>query len=167
MAYNPLLLFLVLVLHITFSGTTGRPKGIIRITNSSDTIPPFDGINTMAVTGMNNFGWRPMESIYISPGPLYHSSPIGWTMAVHSIGGTTVILEKFDSEAVLWMIEKYKCTTGHFVSTHFVRLLKLPKGVREKYNVSSLVKIFHSAAPTPVEVKKAMIAWFGPIIQEF
>lgn len=147
------------------SGTTGRPKGIIR--HSAQPSQPFDAVNPMAVTGLTHFGFKPLESVYVSPGPLYHSSPIGWTMAIHAIGGTVVVLEKFDAEAVLRLIEKYQCTTGHFVATHFVRMLKLPQQIREKYSTKSLVRIFHSAAPTPVEVKKRMIEWFGPIIQEF
>ncbi|KAI9006789.1 long-chain fatty-acid-CoA ligase [Hyaloraphidium curvatum] len=150
------------------SGSTGRPKGIHRLPPpGAPAEPPFDGINPSAVTGMRLFGFEPYKSVYISPGPLYHSSPIGWTMAVQSIGGTVVIMEKFDAEALLALIERYRCTTGHFVATHFVRLLKLPQAVRAKYDLSSLVKIFHSAAPTPADVKRAMIAWIGPKIQEF
>lgn len=150
------------------SGTTGKPKGIIRLPpKGAPEILPYDGPNSMANMGMNLFGWKPLESVYISPGPLYHSSPIGWTMGMQAIGGTTVIMERFDAEAVLRLIDQYKCTTGHFVATHFVRMLKLPEEVRRKYSLKSLVKIFHSAAPTPVLVKKAMIEWLGPIIQEF
>lgn len=119
----------------------------------------FDGTNQLCIMGLALFGFKPFETVYLSPAPLYHAAPIGWTMAIHSIGGTCVIMEKFDEVKALELIEKHKCTTGQFVPTHFIRMLKMPAEKRLKYDVSSLKGIFHAAAPCPVPVKKAMIEW--------
>jgi len=88
-------------------------------------------------------------------------------MSVHKLGGTVIVMEKFDPEQMLALIEKYRVTCGQFVPTHFVRLLKLPEEVRAKYDVSSLTSAVHAAAPCPVPVKEQMIAWWGPIIHEY
>jgi acyl-CoA synthetase (AMP-forming)/AMP-acid ligase II len=88
-------------------------------------------------------------------------------MTVHKIGGTVVMMTKFDPEAALAAIEKYRVTCSQFVPTHFVRMLKLPEDVRGKYNLSSLNCAIHAAAPCPVPVKEAMIGWWGPVIEEY
>jgi long-chain acyl-CoA synthetase len=107
------------------------------------------------------------DSVYLSPTPLYHAAPLGWSMTVQKIGGTVVVMKKFDEEAVLRFIEKYKVTCGQFVPTHFVRMLKLPEAVRGQYDISSINCAIHAAAPCPVPVKEAMINWWGPIIEEY
>jgi acyl-CoA synthetase (AMP-forming)/AMP-acid ligase II len=107
------------------------------------------------------------NAIYLSPAPLYHAAPLRWSMTVHKIGGTVVVMEKFDPEAALATIEKYKITDGQFVPTHFVRMLKLPEEVRKKYDVSTLKCAIHAAAPIPVPVKEAMIEWWGPVLYEY
>ena len=104
---------------------------------------------------------------YLSPAPLYHSAPIYWTMAVHRLGGTAVVMEKFDPRTALALIEKYRITHSNMVPTMFVRMLKLDEDVRLSYDHSSLVQVIHAAAPCPVDVKRAMIEWWGPIISEF
>jgi long-chain acyl-CoA synthetase len=109
----------------------------------------------------------PAECVYLSPAPLYHAAPLRWTMGVHRLGGTVVVMEKFDPEAALALIEKYRVNCGQFVPTHFVRMLKLPEEVRTKYDVSSMVSAVHAAAPCPVPVKEQMIAWWGPVIYEY
>ena len=145
------------------SGTTGRPKGVKRdITGTG----PIDAPNGLAMMGQGLYGWTP-DSIYLSPAPLYHAAPLGWTMAVQSIGGTVVVMERFDPEAALKDIETYKVTTAQWVPTHFVRMLKLPPEVRTRYDLSSLKAVFHAAAPCPVPVKEQMIEWWGPIINEY
>jgi fatty-acyl-CoA synthase len=107
------------------------------------------------------------DSVYLSPAPLYHAAPLRWSMTIHRIGGTVVVMERFDPEAALATIEKYKVTDGQFVPTHFVRMLKLPEEVRAKYDVSTLKCAIHAAAPCPVPVKRAMIEWWGPVLFEY
>ncbi|MDT5007621.1 MAG: long-chain acyl-CoA synthetase, partial [Mycobacterium sp.] len=90
-----------------------------------------------------------------------------WSMVVQSMGGTTVVMEKFDPERALECIQRYRITHGQFVPAMFVRMLKLPRAVRDSYDVSSLQRVVHAAAPCPVEIKKQMIDWWGPIIDEY
>jgi len=145
------------------SGTTGRPKGVRIPLPEDDNIA---GVNLLAVLAMQVFGLS-ADSIYLSPAPLYHAAPLRWCMSVHSIGGTAVIMEKFDPELVLQAIEKYHVTDSQWVPTHFVRMLKLPDAVREQYDLSSLKGAVHAAAPCPIPIKKAMIKWWGPILHEY
>jgi long-chain acyl-CoA synthetase len=145
------------------SGTTGRPKGVKR----ADPGPqPIDAPNALALIGLALYGWSP-ESVYLSPAPLYHAAPLGWSMAMQAMGGTVILMERFDAEETLHAIEKHRVTTAQFVPTHFVRMLKLPDEVRAKYDVSSLTQVFHAAAPCPIPVKEQMIAWWGPIVSEY
>lgn len=145
------------------SGTTGRPKGV-RVPLPED--PAIDQANPllMLAAGLYRFN---ANSIYLSPAPLYHAAPLRWSMIVHKIGGTVVMMKKFDPEGVLAAIEKYKVTCGQYVPTHFIRMLKLPDDVRRKYDLSTLDCAIHAAAPCPIPVKDAMIAWWGPIIEEY
>jgi long-chain acyl-CoA synthetase len=147
------------------SGTTGRPKGVRRAGGAVGP-QPIDGPSPLAMIGQALLGFSP-EMIYLSPAPLYHAAPLGWSMAVHSLGGTVVMMERFDPEAALAAIERYGVTCAQWVPTHFVRMLKLPEETRTKYDVSSLRSVFHAAAPCPVPVKEAMIAWWGPIVHEY
>jgi fatty-acyl-CoA synthase len=144
------------------SGTTGRPKGIRR---ELAHLPPVEApnillplLNAVGITG---------ESVYLSPAPLYHTAPSFWSMSVQALGGTTVVMEKFDPGGALECIERYGITHGQFVPAMFVRMLKLPESVRNSYDVSSLKRVVHAAAPCPVEIKKQMIEWWGPIIDEY
>ncbi len=146
------------------SGTTGRPKGVKRA--GVDGPQPIDAPNGLAMIGQALFGYEP-DMVYLSPAPLYHAAPLGWTMAVHALGGTVILMERFDAEQALGYIEQYKVTCAQWVPTHFVRMLKLPEEARARYDVSSLKKVFHAAAPCPVPVKEAMIGWWGPIVQEY
>ena len=145
------------------SGTTGRPKGV-RVPLPVD--PSIAASNALVMLAMGLYRFNP-NSIYLSPAPLYHAAPLRWSMTVHKIGGTVVIMKKFDPEAVLASIEKYKITCGQYVPTHFVRMLKLPDDIRSKYDLSSLDCAIHAAAPCPVPVKEAMINWWGPVIEEY
>ena len=145
------------------SGTTGRPKGV-RVPLPPD--PAIDQINSLAQIAMTLYRFTP-DSVYLSPAPLYHAAPLRWSMTVHKIGGTVVMMKKFDPEGVLAAIEKYKVTCGQYVPTHFIRLLKLPEEIRSKYDLSTLDCAIHAAAPCPIPVKEAMIAWWGPIIEEY
>jgi acyl-CoA synthetase (AMP-forming)/AMP-acid ligase II len=107
------------------------------------------------------------SSVYLSPAPLYHAAGVNYTMAVNRVGATAILMRKFDAENVLRLIETHRVTHAQFVPTMFVRMLKLPKSVREKYDVSSLRCVIHAAAPCPVDVKHHMMKWFGPIIHEY
>ena len=144
------------------SGTTGRPKGV----KPALTGLPIDAPHSLQMLAMGLF-WFTGESIYISPAPLYHAAPLRWCMTVHKLGGTVIVMEKFDPEDCLRQIEKYRCDVGQFVPTHFVRMLKLPEEVRKKYDVSSMKSAVHAAAPCPIPVKEQMIAWWGPVLHEY
>jgi long-chain acyl-CoA synthetase len=145
------------------SGTTGRPKGILRPPSPD---PAIDHVVPLVMVANLVFGIGP-DSVYLSTAPLYHAAPLGWTMCVHILGGTVVLMHHFEPEAALANIERYRCNAGQFVPTHFVRMLKLPEEVRARYDVSSLKTALHAAAPCPVPVKRAMIDWWGPVIDEY
>ena len=145
------------------SGTTGRPKGV-KIPLPVD--PAIDQTNVLVQLAMMAYGIN-QDAVYLSPAPLYHAAPLRWSMTVHKIGGTVVVMERFDPEAALAAIEKYQITDSQFVPTHFVRMLKLPEELRRKYDVSTLKCAIHAAAPCPVPVKQAMIAWWGPVLYEY
>ena len=145
------------------SGTTGRPKGVRRALPEGE-VGAAPGPLMMLHVGL--YGASP-DSVYLSPAPLYHAAPLGWTAGMLQLGGTVVVMDKFDPETALKYIEQYKITTAQWVPTHFVRMLKLPQEVRSRYDISSLQAVFHAAAPCPVPVKEQMIAWWGPIIHEY
>jgi long-chain acyl-CoA synthetase len=143
------------------SGTTGRPKGIKR---ALPHVPPSESPGLMA--GLVSF-WMHPDAVYLSPAPLYHTAPSVWSMQSQAGGITTVVMEKFDAEGALDAIAKYNVTHGQFVPVMFTRMLKLPESVRKSYDVSSLERVMHAAAPCPVEIKKQMIDWWGPIVDEY
>lgn len=147
------------------SGTTGRPKGIRpKPPEDRDPLAPVPLVALASLgAGMPGDG----SMIYLSPAPLYHAAPIGWCSTVHRLGGTIVVMEKFDPESALAAIEKYKVTDSQWVPTHFVRMLKLPPELRTKYDLSSHQRALHAAAPCPVEIKREMIEWWGPIVNEY
>ncbi|MCR4532833.1 AMP-binding protein, partial [Acinetobacter venetianus] len=126
----------------------------------------IDAPNPLAMMAQGLFGFQ-NDSVYLSPAPLYHAAPLRWCMSVHRLGGTVVVMEKFDPEDALGLIEKYKIDVGQFVPTHFVRMLNLPPEVRAKYDVSSMRSAVHAAAPCPIPVKEQMMAWWGPVIHEY
>jgi long-chain acyl-CoA synthetase len=145
------------------SGTTGRPKGIKKaFENNPITLAnPFLKILCADMCGMN------ADSIYLSPAPLYHAAPLRFNMMATVLGGTSIIMERFDAEEFLKLVEKHKATQSQLVPTMFVRMLKLPEEVRRSYDVSSLKGAIHAAAPCPVDVKARMIDWWGPILIEY
>lgn len=143
------------------SGTTGRPKGIKR---ELPHLPPSEVPGMMAA--LIGF-WMTPDAVYISPAPLYHTAPSVWSMQTLAAGITTVVLEKFDAQGCLDAIARHKVTHGQFVPVMFTRMLKLPEDVRNSYDISSLQRVMHAAAPCPVEIKKQMIDWWGPIVDEY
>ncbi|WP_333586946.1 acyl-CoA synthetase [Phenylobacterium sp.] len=144
------------------SGTTGRPKGI----KPPLTGGPIDAPNALSMMAELMFGFPP-DGAYLSPAPLYHAAPLRWCMGYQRLGGTVVVMEKFDPEHALALIEKHSIDCGQFVPTHFVRMLKLPPEVRERYDLSSLKSAVHAAAPCPIPVKEQMMEWWGPVIHEY
>ncbi|HUV09521.1 MAG TPA: AMP-binding protein, partial [Acidimicrobiia bacterium] len=130
------------------SGTTGRPKGIRYRLERKPVGNPDIGLSGFAsIYSIDD------DTIYLSPAPLYHSAPLQFCIAINRLGGTNVILEHFDPEACLAAIERHRITHAQFVPTMFVRMLKLPAEVRERYDLSSLQLVIHAAAPCPVEIK--------------
>lgn len=145
------------------SGTTGRPKGIRRELPEGE---PFSDGNDQTVAFLRALGFNEGD-VYLNPAPLYHAAPIYWTMAVHRLGGTVVIMERFDPETMLALIDRHRITHAQLVPTMFIRALRLPEETRARYDHSSLKRVVHAAAPCPVPVKHQMIEWWGPIIDEF
>ena len=144
------------------SGTTGRPKGILR------PLPEEPPTHDMPLWKFLLDLWRYREDMtYLSPAPLYHSAPQAAVSLTIRSGGTVVIMERFDAETYLSLIEKYRVTHSQLVPTMFSRLLKLPEDVKTRYDLSSLEIAIHAAAPCPAQVKEAMIDWWGPIIFEY
>ncbi|MDB5480426.1 MAG: AMP-dependent synthetase and ligase [Caulobacteraceae bacterium] len=144
------------------SGTTGRPKGILRPLPES---PPDQALPLYGWID-NLFRYRG-GMVYLSPAPLYHSAPHISVNLTLRRGGTAVIMEHFDPEQYLALVERYRVTHSQLVPTMFSRMLKLPKEVRERYDLSSLEIAIHAAAPCPPQVKAAMIDWWGPILFEY
>lgn len=145
------------------SGTTGRPKGV-RVALPED--PDIAGATVLEMLARGLYGLGP-DSIYLSPTPLYHAAPLRWSMTVQRLGGTVVMMEHFDPERALAAIERYHVNASQWVPTHFVRMLKLDEATRARYDLSSLKVAIHAAAPCPVPVKEAMIAWWGPVLYEY
>jgi long-chain acyl-CoA synthetase len=144
------------------SGTTGRPKGIQRPLPEAH---PREQLPVMAFT--QRLLQMRDGMVYLSPAPIYHSAPQASVATALRLGATTVIMEKFDAEQFLALVEKYQVTHTNMVPTMFSRILKLPGEVRSRYKVSSLEAVAHTGAPCPVPVKRAMIEWLGPILREY
>ena len=144
------------------SGTTGRPKGVLRPLPNQ---PPGEPLSALAAR-LNVWRFREGQ-VYLSPAPLYHSAPLAGVGGTIRRGGTVVVMERFDPEQVLALIEKHRVTHTQLVPTMFSRMLKLPDAVRRAYDLSSLEVAIHAAAPCPAPVKRAMIDWWGPIILEY
>ena len=144
------------------SGTTGRPKGV------RGPLPegPIDQVDALSGLVAALYQFAPGMK-YLSPAPLYHAAPLRYCMAVHKFGGTVVVMEKFDPETYLRLVEQHGITHSQLVPTMFVRMLKLPDVARTQHDVSSLKVAIHAAAPCPVDVKHAMIAGWGPVIYEY
>ncbi len=144
------------------SGTTGRPKGILRPLPENppaQQLPLFDFLQKL---------WRYREGmVYLSPAPLYHSAPQAAVNLAIRHGATVIIMERFDPEHYLALVEKHKVSHTQLVPTMFSRMLKLPEAVRKRHDLSSLQIAIHAAAPCPPQVKEAMIDWWGPIIHEY
>jgi len=144
------------------SGTTGRPKGVkVPLPGQpAGTPPPWLELLTH-LYAMN------AETVYLSPAPLYHAAPLRFCMSVHRLGGTTIIMDRFDALEALRLIEQYRVTHSQWVPTMFVRMLRLADEARRQYDLSSQQVAIHAAAPCPIPVKEQMLAWWGPILYEY
>jgi len=143
------------------SGTTGMPKGVRRPLSQE-----LYGEVPRRFRYYDTLGWDE-ETVHLSVGPLYHSSPLHTSMITQFFGGTNVVPGRFDAEKTLELIERHRVTHANMVPTHFVRLLRLAESRRRAFDLSSLQLVLHGAAPCPRDIKLRMIDWLGPIITEF
>ncbi len=145
------------------SGTTGRPKGIkpqLPEGQVHETVDPY----TAVFAPMYGFD---ADTVYLCPAPLYHAAPLRFCGTINSVGGTVIVMDRFDAAEALALIERHRVTHSQWVPTMFVRMLKLPSEIRDRCDVSSMRVAIHAAARCPVEVKRAMIDWWGPVIHEY
>jgi long-chain acyl-CoA synthetase len=141
------------------SGTTGKPKGVRRKP------PKPEQMQLGRKIGARVYGFGP-DARAVMTGPMYHIAPNTFAVVIAALGDRLVLQPKFDPEELLRLIEEHAITTLNLVPTMFVRLLRLPKDVRERYDISSLSHALHNAAPCPPDVKRKMIEWWGPVIWE-
>ncbi|TYB44858.1 AMP-binding protein [Actinomadura chibensis] len=146
------------------SGTTGRPKGVRRPLLD---ITPEILADVMRQTLMRHLGLAPGDDVHLAIGPLYHSAPCVHAMMALYLGHAVVVASRFRPEHTLALIQRHRVTNTFMVPTMFHRMLALPDEVRERYDVSSLRQVFHSAAPVPVETKRRMMDWWGPVLYEY
>lgn len=144
------------------SGTTGRPKGV-----KTELLDEAIDATSTLINVADKLYSMGRDTVYLSPAPLYHAAPLRFNMTVMRFGGTAVVMEHFDAEEALALIERHRVTHSQWVPTMFVRMLKLPAAARERYDHSSLRVAIHAAAPCPAQVKEEMIRWWGPVLYEY
>ena len=146
------------------SGTTGHPKGVRRATARVDP----ETAATWQALFLSLFGMTPgSQGVHLVVAPTYHTAVLNFSTNHLHLGHAIVLTDKWTPEGMLELVERYKVTNSHMVPTHFSRLLKLPAEVKARHDLSSLSHIIHSAAPCPVDVKHAMLEWWGPVIYEY
>ena len=145
------------------SGTTGRPKGVLPMRNPGESIQVM---TPSADTLRRKFGFGE-SSVYLSPAPLYHAAPLTYNTITMHAGGTSIIMERFDALRSLELIEQYKVTHSQWVPIMFIRMLRLDEQLRSSFDFGSHKVAIHAAAPCPIEIKRQMIDWWGPIINEY
>jgi long-chain acyl-CoA synthetase len=146
------------------SGTTGRPKGVRR------PLAPYDPDDVFSMFAMflAMFGIPPEgHQVHLVGSPLYHTAVLMFAGSSLHYGHEVVLMDKWTPESCLEVIQKYRVTTSHMVPTQFHRLLALPEEVRARYDVSSLEHMVHAAAPCPIDVKRRMLEWWGPVVYEY
>jgi long-chain acyl-CoA synthetase len=150
-------------MHYT-SGTTGRPRGVRR--QLADIDPDIMAELYTGFLGL--FGIQThSDNVHLTSSPLYHTAVMVFTtMSLHS-GHPVVLMDAWSPELTLENIQRHRVTTSHMVPTHFTRMLNLPEERRRHYDVSSLRHIIHSAAPCPIDVKRRMLDWWGPVVYEY
>ena len=143
------------------SGTTGKPKGVVRKLAAGGA-----GGKRYVMLFAKLFSLS-RKTVHLVTGPLYHTAPNTFARFALALGGRIVIMQRFDAEATLAAVEQHRITNMHLVPTMMHRLLRLDASIRERYDLSSLVSVQHAAAPCPIETKREMIEWWGPVIQEY
>ena len=143
------------------SGSTGHPKGL-RAAQPGAALGEVSELfkRRLELHQIDN------EAVYLSTAPLYHSAPLRYNNMMHRSGATSVIMERFDALKSLSLIEKHKITHSQWVPTMFVRLLRLADEDRHAHDLSSHRLAIHAAAPCPIEIKRQMLEWWGPILHE-
>ena len=149
--------------HMVYSsGTTGKPKGIRHPLSGGPATAP----HPLADRARDNYGIGP-DSVYLSPSPLYHTAPLAFSTSCHRLGATVIVMERFTPEGALAVIQRHGVTITQMVPTMFVRILRMPAAERLGYDIGSLKTVIHAAAPCPVDIKRQMIDWLGPILLEY
>ena len=139
------------------AGTTGKPKGALRrVTDPKAILPRLAALDCL----------DPAQ-VHLVAGPLYHSAPGGFALYAQMVGGTVVVMRKFDPEEALRLVERHRCTTTFMAPTLLKRIVDLPAEVRARYDVSSMRSLVIAAAPCPMRVKEQALAMFGPVLYEF
>ncbi|GAA1546224.1 AMP-binding protein [Nocardioides humi] len=147
------------------SGTTGRPKGVLRRLPEGD---PDDVFAAGAAWQLGMFGITPLDDgVHLVTSPLSHTAVSGLAVTSLHYGHAVVLTSRFDAEQVLRLIQEHRVTTTHMVPTQLHRLLRLPEETRAAYDVGSMRNLVHGAGPCPASVKRAIIAWFGPVVWEY
>jgi long-chain acyl-CoA synthetase len=141
------------------SGTTGRPKGIVRVPMTPDQAQAAAAMRRMA------YGAEPVMRALLNA-PWYHSAPNGYALGIVQENGTLYVEERFDAERTLQLIHEYRLTHAYLVPTMYVRMLALPHEIKAKYDLGSMRFVSSTGSPCPPEVKRAMIGWWGPVIHE-
>ena len=146
------------------SGTTGRPKGVRRPLSGADP----DQVPAASTWFFGIFGLAPHDDhVHLCGSPLYHTAVLNFVAISLQLGHSAVLMERWDAEDMLRLIERHRVTHSHMVPTQFRRLLALPEDVRGKYDLSSMRVMIHGAAPCPLEVKRQMLGWWGPVVTEY
>jgi len=145
------------------SGTTGRPKGVVRAGGGS---APIETLRPMAL-GLTQSLNLPLDGLTLLAGPYYHSAQWAYGFQPVMAGISALITRRFDAAQTLALIDAHRVTHVHLVPTQFIRLLRLPQAQRDAFSGQTLVRVWHGAAPCPPEVKRAMINWWGPCIHEY
>ena len=145
------------------SGTTGRPKGI----RPRELAAPLEEAPVLVTPVLRDMLGVTADDVYLSPAPLYHAAPLRFCLSMHQLGATVCVMERFDAEQALDVIARHRVTCTQMVPTMFVRLLRLPDETRAAADLSSLRFALHAGAPCPVEIKRQMIDWWGPVIHEY
>ncbi|HKJ24476.1 MAG TPA: acyl-CoA synthetase [Myxococcota bacterium] len=146
------------------SGTTGRPKAVRR------TIPPMDpdAMVAMLAPNLTRYDVEPGgDHVHLVTSPMYHMAPLGFAYFSLHFEHLVVLMDGWDAEGALRRIEEHRVTTTHMVPTQFQRLVRLPEETRARYDVASLRNVMHAAAPCPVELKRRLLAWWGPVVYEY
>ena len=148
--------------HVVLVGNDRQTQGGILAAHSDSIQAPHPLAGSIGAF----FGFD-QQTLYLSPAPLYHAAPLHYNLMVLGMGGTSVIMEQFDPERSLAIIEQYQITHSQWVPIMFVRMLKLPEANRSGYDLSSMKVAIHAAAPCPIDIKEQMIDWWGQVIVEY